>query len=99
LYQVHRSPLLRFVRRVVEHHGLTSSQVDCEGIVHDIFLEAMDVWETIENPAAWMFTVARRLVLRASTVARRTSAAEQADLEQVRWSSVALWPSPEDVYQ
>lgn len=101
VYTEHREPLLRFVRRLMDAGGLSEAQVDAEGVVHNAFAAALARWATIENPPAWLFTVARNMLNRESGPARRSTATREVDVDAAgpaRWSSVAPRPTVEDVF-
>lgn len=100
LYQAHAVPLLRFVRNLATRRGLSESLLDAEGVVHEAFTAILRSREIIENPKGWLFTVARRVVGRASALRRLVDTApeDQLDAGAVLWSTLSAQPSAEDVY-
>ncbi|SQD96701.1 MULTISPECIES: RNA polymerase sigma factor [unclassified Parafrankia] len=81
-YREHAEHLRAFVRRQMSIHGLSDSQLDAEGVVHEAFTETLSHWGKIDNPAAYLFTIVRRMVGRAAPRAGRVSATDTADLDQ-----------------
>ncbi len=62
LEEAYRADLVRFARRCAADRGLYEAQLDAEGVAQEAFALALRHWDTIDNPRAWLFTVARRLV-------------------------------------
>lgn len=62
LYRKYADPLRQFVRCVAVNWGMSESLVDTEGVVHEPFAAMFSSRGIIENPPAWLFTVASRLV-------------------------------------
>jgi RNA polymerase sigma-70 factor, ECF subfamily len=101
LYADYADPLRRYVSRVAAGCGLPESLVDTEGIVHETFVALLGSRGVVENPPAWLFTVARRLVIgRARALLNRWADGdprELLDASSTRWSSVARQASTEDI--
>jgi len=98
-YRVHQADLLRFVRRCAAGRRLSEAQVDTEGIVQETFALATRYWDTIDDPPAWLFTVARRLMEgRSLRITYSTVADDGTTLDRpaARWSTVVPRASPED---
>lgn len=63
VYREYRLPLLRYVRNQARDRGMADGRVGYEGIVQDAFTAMFLRWDTLREPRAWLFTVARRMVL------------------------------------
>lgn len=80
LYEAYAGPLRRFVRRLAADRGLPESLLDTDGVVHDTFVVLLSgSGQTVRNPGAWLFTVARNLVSKAAVAQRRTAPGDPAD--------------------
>jgi RNA polymerase sigma factor (sigma-70 family) len=101
LYKAYADPLRRFVRRLAADRGLPESQVDTEGVVHDTFAILLSGSRLpIRNPAAWLFTVARNQVSKATAARRRIAPGDPADHLRdgsAAWASVASPADAEDI--
>jgi RNA polymerase sigma factor (sigma-70 family) len=96
-YALYYPRLVRFVRHRANTYGLSEARVDVEGVVQETFTLAFSRWSTIENPPAWLFTVAGRLVSRA----RRLDVVPAGDVkvaDEARWSSLAPRADLDDVH-
>ncbi|MFE6844697.1 RNA polymerase sigma factor [Streptomyces sp. NPDC057686] len=93
-YRAWKPFLLRFVRARARELGLAQTDVDPEGVVQDAFAATLPRWAEIDDPKAYLFVVARRLVGRAvPDAAIRTSAGTEDLLgggeSQWRWNSLS----------
>ena len=99
-YGEHREPLVRFTGRLAGRYGLPDPRRDAEDIVQATFEEALPQWSSLDNPAGWLYTVARRKVTKAANQAARLGALSDGDdldrIETRGWTSVALRPAPDD---
>lgn len=101
LYSTFAAPLLRAVRRRAIDMRIPETLVDTEGVVQETFLALLRSRNDIQDPAAWLFTVARRIVDRTAVHQGRIVAA---DIEnclssgEVIWASLPLQASPEDLW-
>jgi RNA polymerase sigma factor (sigma-70 family) len=102
LYKAYARQLRRFVRRVAADRGLPESVVDTEGVVHDTFVVLLSAsGQPIRNPTAWLFTVARNQLSKATAAQRRIAPGDPAE----HWDEAgSLWLSmmspgadPEDI--
>lgn len=102
LYRAYSAPLLRFVRRCAAERGLPEAQLDAADVVHDTFERMLFDLDTISNPPAWLYTVARRRVARIHADQRRHAHGDpdhhiDGDSADVRWTSLAPRAAVEDV--
>jgi DNA-directed RNA polymerase specialized sigma24 family protein len=99
LYRAHASPLLRYVRQLAAERGVAEAQLDSEGVVQEAFAVLMRYRGTVDNPAAWLCTVARRMVGRAQAAQRRHAggdAATHLDAGAARWHTLSQYAALED---
>lgn len=94
-YREYHGNLVRFVRRCASDRGLSEAQLDAEGVVQETFELARRHWTRIDNPPAWLFTVARRLVGKSQVAATAVDLATLHD-RTPRWSSLVPRASVED---
>lgn len=100
-YREHAGRLVSFVRRQMGIHRLSDAQLDVEGVVHEAFAAAIPRWKTIDDPAAYLFTVVRNMIGRAAPRAAQVRAVEVVALDQaaaVYVSTLAPRADPEDVH-
>jgi DNA-directed RNA polymerase specialized sigma24 family protein len=101
LYRAYSKPLLRFVVRLLAKRGWPESLPDAEGVVHEAFIAMLGANDPIQNPPAWLFTVARRLVSKIPADHRtpRVDPQDLFDTGAVRWSTMAPQASMEDIFE
>ncbi|WP_410600813.1 RNA polymerase sigma factor [Amycolatopsis sp. lyj-90] len=100
LYRAYAKPLRRYVRHVAANRGLSESLVDTEGVVHEAFVAMLCTRTTIEDPPAWLFTVARRLISKIAAQPTSRAVGEPQDLlhtNATQWTSLTAQASTEDV--
>lgn len=95
-YRAYRSRLLHLVRS----WGRCGTHIDAEDIVQDAFAALTDVLDTVENPPAWLKTVARRRASRGwQELAQVCPGDAGAHLgttpDRVRWTSLTPMPDIE----
>lgn len=86
-------PLCSWLRREADRHGLAIGWFSVEDIVQDTFEDALDHWQQIRSPRAWLYAVARRRLLRYLFEAARRCAdpLDEATAVVASWrSTVAL---------
>ncbi|WP_328923624.1 sigma-70 family RNA polymerase sigma factor [Streptomyces sp. NBC_00190] len=93
-YRAWRPFLLRFVRARALQLGLSQTDVDPEGVVQDAFVATLPRWAELDDPKAYLFVVARRLVGRAVPDAAIRASAGTEDLllgaeTHWRWNSLS----------
>ncbi|WP_146073577.1 RNA polymerase sigma factor [Amycolatopsis sp. CA-126428] len=103
LYRAYAVRLLGFVRSLGHSHGMSESLLDAEAVVHEAFAAMIGSLDTIENPPAWLFTVARRMVgkIGAAHQHRQSGLTSESllDSSSVRWSSLTPHPDLDDVLE
>ncbi|HWD04382.1 MAG TPA: RNA polymerase sigma factor [Amycolatopsis sp.] len=102
LYRDYAEPLRRYVRRVAASRGLSESLIDTEGVVHEAFASMLDTQTTIEDPPAWLFTVARRLVGKIAARHRSRAEGDPQELlhtDTTQWTSLTARTSTEDIVE
>ncbi len=100
LYRAYAKPLRGYVGRVAASRGLSESLVDTEGVVHEAFVAMLGTRTTIEDPPAWLFTVARRLISKIAAQHKNRAEGEPQDLlhtNVTQWTSLTVQASTEDV--
>jgi RNA polymerase sigma factor (sigma-70 family) len=90
IYRDHASSLRDYVRRQIARRGLREPAIGADDIVHDAFEQLIVAGpDTIENPQAWLRTVARRLLSRAhAKLGARRHHLDDVDLNGI-WSCPA----------
>ncbi|GGM22957.1 RNA polymerase sigma factor [Dactylosporangium sucinum] len=90
-YRAEQAVLRRYVGRLAASRGVPQSILDPDDVVQDVF-EALEIalW-SVNNPAGWLRTVAKRRVARAHGKMRRSSA-DSAD-EYLVTGRAVLWSS------
>lgn len=94
LYRAYSGRLLQFVRQYGAERGLSESQLDAEGVVHETFEAMLRHKGLITYPPAWLYAVARRHVARIHGGQRRHGHRDPGRLidgasADVRWTSLA----------
>ncbi|GAA0909614.1 RNA polymerase sigma factor [Virgisporangium aurantiacum] len=98
-YAEHREPLTRFVSRLAGRYGLPDPRRDAEDIVQTTFEEALPQWSSVDNPAGWLYTVARRNTVKAANKAVRRGeliGGDELNRTDRGWTSVTRRPTAED---
>jgi DNA-directed RNA polymerase specialized sigma24 family protein len=72
-YAEHRAQLTRFTNRLAGRYGLPDPRRDAEDIVQATFEQALPRWPSLDNPVAWLYTVARNKVVKAASEAAQCS--------------------------
>ncbi|MEU3708029.1 sigma-70 family RNA polymerase sigma factor [Streptomyces anulatus] len=99
-YELYYRPLILSVRQRGRAWGLSEQDVDVEALVQDTFEQALNDWDRIRVPRAWLYTVARRRLARCiSTAALRADGdpADHTEQGTVGWSTVAPSASTQDL--
>lgn len=78
-YRADADRLRRFVAKLAAGRGLPASALDPQDIVHDTFEKLRAKLDIVEQPAAWLRTVAKRAVARSHHAQRRVAFAAAAD--------------------
>jgi RNA polymerase sigma factor (sigma-70 family) len=105
LYRALAPGLVRYVRSLLRTWNVSDARVDAEGAVNEAFLTMIKqtrAWDTtIDDPAAWLFVVARRKAAQAVRKERRIDDGDRQDPAEVhssaRWSSMPPRPSAHDI--
>jgi len=101
IYREHWNRLTRLTSGLARRVGLPDPDRDAEDLVQDAFEAALRSWADVDDPAAWLYSVASNKVKAASRKAQGTAAVSLNDIDdhdRPRWTSSALRPTAEEVH-
>lgn len=98
-FRAYQSALLRMVNGIARAFALSDAVLDSEGVVQEVFVVALEQWDRVREPRAWLFALARRLAYRAfgEDARREHTALGRVAEDAAVWTSRAPQATTQDV--